>query len=84
VIICGNKTDLPAVVALDDAESLVQSKGTSVFLTSAANGEGINEAFQAIAQAVVGNTPGGSTAATESAPGPVLAPAKSKKGICMI
>jgi hypothetical protein len=56
VIICGNETDLLAVVALDDAESLAQSKGTSVFLTSAANGEGINGAFQVIAQAVVGST----------------------------
>jgi hypothetical protein len=45
--ICGNKTDLPTVVALEDAESLAQSKGTSVFLTSAANGEGINEAGRA-------------------------------------
>jgi small GTP-binding protein len=84
VIICGNKTDLPAVIPLDDAESLAQSKGTSIFLTSAANGEGISEAFQAIAQTVIAATPGNSPASTEPAPALVPAPPKKKKGICVV
>jgi Ras-related protein Rab-8A len=47
-VICGNKSDLNAVVDANRADELAQSKGAALFLTSAASGEGIEAAFNAI------------------------------------
>jgi small GTP-binding protein len=83
VIVCGNKTDLSAIVALEDAEALARARAAPVFLTSAANGEGIGEAFLAIARSVVDSAAERAAPVPED-PAPVLEPARKKRGICSV
>jgi small GTP-binding protein len=47
-VICGNKYDLEAKVDFETADEFARSKKASLFLTSAATGQGIEEAFEAI------------------------------------
>jgi small GTP-binding protein len=49
VVICANKTDLPAKIEADDAVTFAQSKKSPLVLTSAQNGEGIEDAFTTVA-----------------------------------
>jgi Ras-related protein Rab-1A len=52
-IVCGNKCDLKAEVRVETADDFARSMGSSLFLTSAANGEGIEDAFEAIIKLAV-------------------------------
>lgn len=55
VILIGNKCDLPAKISADQGRSLASEYGVPFFLTSAADGTGINEAFEKIANLMLDN-----------------------------
>jgi small GTP-binding protein len=75
VILAGNKIDLTPAVEYQEAENFAADRGLTLFLTSAANGEGIEEAFLSITRNAV-------SSARKPPPEPGL---KSKKGIrCMV
>jgi small GTP-binding protein len=83
VILAGNKSDLTPAVECEEAESFAADRGLTLFLTSAANGEGIEDAFLSITQKAV-------SGASKPAPGPgppTPQPASSsgsRKGMCMV
>jgi small GTP-binding protein len=85
IVLCGNKSDLVSTVASETGERFANEKGLPFFLTSAANGEGIEDAFLAITRKVLES--GKTTKSTnEPSPAPVPAPATSrKKGkVCLV
>ena len=54
VVIClaGNKCDKPAAFDLSKCEALAKTLGGSFFRTSALNGEGVQEVFEALARSI--------------------------------
>jgi small GTP-binding protein len=84
VIICGNKTDLASVVSFEDAESFGHAKGAAVFLTSAANGEGIDSAFMAIAETAAAHSGASPKAESGSTPMETGEQTKKKTRLCAI
>ncbi|CAM9090788.1 unnamed protein product [Chrysoparadoxa australica] len=64
-IIVGNKTDMESSVDQEAVEALAQEGGMDVMMTSAKNGQGVHEAFIALARKIISKSGGGARSVDE-------------------